>query len=58
MPRRMVRCKVYQQYLINEEMLQDHMELKHPTVTVEPVMTEEQVTRDSATLDNNTRITR
>ena len=35
-----------QQYLINEEMLQDHMELKHPMVIVEPVMTEEQLARD------------
>ena len=40
-----------QQYLINEEMLQDHMELKHPTVAVKLVVTKEQVTRDSATLD-------
>ena len=47
------RCKVCQQYLINKEMLQDHMELEHPTVTVKPVETEEQVTRDSATLDTS-----
>ena len=45
------RYKVCQQYLINEEMLQDHMELKHPTVAVELVMTGEQVTRDPVTLD-------
>ena len=45
------RCKVRQQYLVDEEMLQDHMDLKHPMVTVEPVVTEEQATRDSATLD-------
>ena len=47
------RCKVCQQYLVDEEMLQDHMDLEHPMVTVEPVMTEEQVTRDSVTLDTN-----
>ena len=47
------KCKVCQQYLINDEMLQDHMELKHPMVTVEPVETEEQVTRDSVTLDTS-----
>ena len=34
-------------------MLQDHMDLKHPMVTVEPVVTEEQVTRDSATLETD-----
>ena len=42
-----------QQYLANEEMLQDHMDLEHPTVTTEPVMTEEKVTRDLATLDTD-----
>ena len=47
------KCKVCQQYLINEEMLQDRMELKHPMVTAKPVETEEQVTRDSATLDTS-----
>ena len=47
------RCKVCQQYLVDEDMLQDHVDLKHPTVTVEPVVTEEQVTRDSATLETN-----
>ena len=47
------RCKVCQQYLINKEMLQDHMELEHPTVAVELVVTEEQVARDSATLDTS-----
>ena len=47
------RCKVCQQYLVDEEMLQDHMDLKHPMVAVEPVVTEEQVTRDSATLETN-----
>ena len=47
------KCKVCQWYLINKEMLQDHMELKHPMVAVEPVETEEQVTRDSATLDTS-----
>ena len=47
------KYKVSQWYLINKEMLQDHMELEHPTVTVEPVKTKEQVTRDSATLDTS-----
>ena len=42
-----------QQYLVNEEILQDHMELKHSMVTVELAMTKEQVTRDSATLDTD-----
>ena len=42
-----------QQYLINDEMLQDHMELKHPTVTVELVETKELVTRDLVTLDTS-----
>ena len=46
-------CKVCQQYLVNEEMLQDHMDLEHPTVTAKPVVTEEQVTRDSATLETD-----
>ena len=44
-------CKVCQQYLENEEMLLDHMDLKHPTVTPEPVVTEGQVTEDPATLE-------
>ena len=47
------KCKVCQQYLINEEMLQDHIELEHPTVAVKPIETEEQVTRESATLDTS-----
>ena len=33
------KCKVCQQYLINKEMLQDHMELKHPMVAVKLVET-------------------
>ena len=41
------KCKVCQLYLSNDEMLQDHMELEYPVVTVEQVKTEEQVTRDS-----------
>ena len=52
------RCKVCQQYLVDEEMLQDHMDLEHPIVTVELVMTEEQVTRDPATLETDCQITR
>ena len=47
------RCKVCKQYLVDKEMLQDHMDLEHPTVTVEPVIAEEQVTRDPATLETN-----
>ena len=47
------KCKVCQQYLLNDEMLQDHMELKHPTLTDEQVETEGQVTMDSATLDTS-----
>ena len=52
------RCKVCQQYLVNKEMLQDHMELKHPMVTAVPVVTEEQVTRDSVTMEMIARIAR
>ena len=47
------KCKVCQWYLINDEMLEDHMELEHPMVTTERVETVEQVTRDSATLDTS-----
>ena len=47
------KCKVCQQYLVNEEMFHNHMELKHPTVAVELVVMEEQVARDSATLDTD-----
>ena len=45
------KCKVCQQYLENEEMLPNHMDLKHPTVAPEPVVTESQVTEDPATLE-------
>ena len=45
------KCKVCQQYLVNEEMLLDHMELEHPAVTPEPVVTESQVTEDPMTLE-------
>ena len=45
------KCKVCQQYLVNEEMLLDHMDLEHPMVTPEPVVTEDQVTKDPATLE-------
>ena len=47
------RCKVCQQYLVDEEMLLDHMNFKHPTVTPEPVVTEEWVTEDPATLETD-----
>ena len=33
-----------QQYLVDEEMLLDHMDLEQPMVTPEPVVTEDQVT--------------
>ena len=45
------KCKVCQQYLVNEEMLLDHMDLKHPTVAPEPVVMESQVTEDPVTLE-------
>ena len=44
------KCKVCKQCLVNEEMLLDHMDLEHPTVTSEPVVTKDQVTEDPATL--------
>ena len=47
------KCEVCQWYLINDMMLQDHMELEHPMVTAEPVKIEEQVTRDLVTLDTS-----
>ena len=47
------KCKVCQWYLINDKMLQDHMELEHPMVAAELVKTKEQVTRDSAILDTS-----
>ena len=46
------KYKMCQQSLMNE-MLQDHMKLEHPTATFEWDETEEQVTRDSATLDTS-----
>ena len=47
------KYKVCQQYLVNEEMLLDHMDLEHPTVTPEPVVTESQVTEDQVTLETD-----
>ena len=47
------KCKVNQWYLINDEILQDHMELEHPMVTAKPVETKKQVTRDSVNLDTS-----
>ena len=44
------KCKVCQQYLENEETLLDHMDLKHPMVTSEPVVTEV-VAEDPAALE-------
>ena len=45
------KCKVCQQYLVNKEMLLDHMDLEHQTVTPMPVVTEDQVTEDPVTLE-------
>ena len=45
------KCKVCQQYLVNEEMLLDHMDLEHPAVTPEPVVTESQVTEHPETME-------
>ena len=45
------KCKMCQQYLANEEMLLDHMDLEHPTVTPELVVTQDQVTEGPATLE-------
>ena len=45
------KCKVCQQYLVNKEMLVDHLDLEHPMVAPEPVVTEDQVTKDPATLE-------
>ena len=47
------KCKVCQQYLVNKEMLPDHMDLEHPTVAPEQVVTEDQVTEDPATLETD-----
>ena len=47
------KCKVCQQYLVNEEMLLDHMDLEHPTVAPEPVVMESQVTKDPVTLEDD-----
>ena len=45
------KCKVCQQYLVNEEMLLDHVDLEHPAVAPEPVVMESQVTEDPAALE-------
>ena len=45
------KCKVCQQYLVDKEMLLDHMDLEHPTVTPEPVVVKGQVAEDPATLE-------
>ena len=44
-----------QQYLVNEEMFLDHMDLEHPTVAPEPVVTEDQVSEDPVTLEADHR---
>ena len=50
------KCKVCQQYLVNKKMLLDHMDLEHPTVAPEPVVTEDQVTKDPATLEADCQV--
>ena len=45
------KCKVCQQYLVNEEMLLEHRDLEHPMVTPKPVVTKDQVTEDPAALE-------
>ena len=45
------KCKVCQQYLVDKEMLLDHMDLEHPTVIPKPVVAESQVTEDPVTLE-------
>ena len=47
------KCKACQQYLKDDDMLRDHMELEHPTVTDKQVKTEAQVTMDPVTLDTS-----
>ena len=47
------KCEECQQYLNDDDVLQDHMELKHPTVTVKQVETEAQITTDQVTLDTS-----
>ena len=47
------KCEECQQYLKDDDMLQDHMELEHPMVTDKQVKTEAQVTTDQATLDTS-----
>ena len=43
------KCKVCQQYLVNEEMLLDHMDLSNTTtVAPEPVVTEKSGNRGSS----------
>ena len=47
------KCKACQQYLQDDGMLWNHMELKHPMVTDKQVKTEAQVTTDPVTLDTS-----
>ena len=47
------KCKKCQQYLKDDDMLQDHKELEHPMVMDTQVETEAQVTKDPATLDTS-----
>ena len=47
------KCEACQQYLQDDDMLRDHMELEHPTVTDKHVKTKAQVTTDPVTLDTS-----
>ena len=47
------KCKKCQQYLKDDNLLQNHMQHEHPTVTYIQVETEPQVTTDPATLDTS-----
>ena len=47
------KCDRCQQNLKNDDQLQDHMELEHPTVTDMHIGTELQVTTDPATLNTS-----
>ena len=47
------KCEKCQQYLKDDDMLQVHMELEHPTVMEMQVGTEAQVTTDPVTLDTS-----
>ena len=47
------KCEELEQYLKDDDVLWDHIELEHPTVTDKLVETEAQVMTDPATLDSS-----